>query len=301
MPEKTLLVITGPTGVGKTEVAIQLALAAGTEIVSADSRQLFRDIPIGTAAPTSEELALVKHHFVGILDLEDYYSAAQFEVDVLQLLKSLFVKHDVVVMCGGSMMYVDAVCNGIDLLPTISNEVRQQVAILWHSHGEEALRKELLRLDPDYYAQVDLCNAKRVAHAIEICLQAGVPYSSLRIGKKKPRDFRIIKVALNMPRPLLFDRINRRVSKMIQQGLIDEVKRVYPLRHLNSLNTVGYKEMFAWLDGIMDYDTAVARIAKNTRVYAKKQLTWYAKDPDILWLSPDDASPEFLLSLTEKM
>ena len=299
----TLLVITGPTAVGKTDLCLEIAESRGIPVINADSRQIYRDMPIGTAAPTAEQMRRVKHYFVGTLALDEYYNASMYEQDVMTLLSQMFEGKDnaLAMMTGGSMMYIDAVCNGIDLLPTISNEVRQQVAILWHSHGEEALRKELLRLDPDYYAQVDLCNAKRVAHAIEICLQAGVPYSSLRIGKKKPRDFRIIKVALNMPRPLLFDRINRRVSKMIQQGLIDEVKRVYPLRHLNSLNTVGYKEMFAWLDGMMDYDTAVARIAKNTRVYAKKQLTWYAKDPDILWLSPDDASPEFLLSLTEKM
>lgn len=288
MAEKTLVVVTGPTGVGKTAVAIRLARDLGTEIVSADSRQIFRDIPIGTAAPTAEEQAEVKHHFVGILGLEDYYSAAQFEADVLALLPALFEKSDYVVMCGGSMMYVDAVCKGIDELPTISDAVRRDVAERLECDGADAMREELKRLDPVYYNQVDLNNMKRVAHAVEICLEAGRPYSELRTNSVKERPFRIVKIGLNLPREQLFDRINRRVLKMVDEGLVDEVRRVYPLRRLNSLNTVGYKELFAWLDGTMDYDTAVARIQKNTRVYAKKQLTWYAKDPDIRWMEPTD-------------
>lgn len=288
MAEKTLVVVTGPTGVGKTAVAIRLARDLGTEIVSADSRQIFRDIPIGTAAPTAEEQAEVKHHFVGILGLEDYYSAAQFEADVLALLPALFEKSDYVVMCGGSMMYVDAVCKGIDELPTISDTVRRDVAERLECDGADAMREELKRLDPVYYNQVDLNNMKRVAHAVEICLEAGRPYSELRTNSVKERPFRIVKIGLNLPREQLFDRINRRVLKMVDEGLVDEVRRVYPLRRLNSLNTVGYKELFAWLDGTMDYDTAVARIQKNTRVYAKKQLTWYAKDPDIRWMEPTE-------------
>lgn len=288
MAEKTLVVVTGPTGVGKTAVAIRLARDLGTEIVSADSRQIFRDIPIGTAAPTAEEQAEVKHHFVGILGLEDYYSAAQFEADVLALLPALFEKSDYVVMCGGSMMYVDAVCKGIDELPTISDTVRRDVAERLECDGADAMREDLKRLDPVYYNQVDLNNMKRVAHAVEICLEAGRPYSELRTNSVKERPFRIVKIGLNLPREQLFDRINRRVLKMVDEGLVDEVRRVYPLRRLNSLNTVGYKELFAWLDGTMDYDTAVARIQKNTRVYAKKQLTWYAKDPDIRWMAPTD-------------
>lgn len=288
MAEKTLVVVTGSTGVGKTAVAIRLARDLGTEIVSADSRQIFRDIPIGTAAPTAEEQAEVKHHFVGILGLEDYYSAAQFEADVLALLPALFEKSDYVVMCGGSMMYVDAVCKGIDELPTISDAVRRDVAERLERDGADAMREELRRLDPVYYNQVDLNNMKRVAHAVEICLEAGRPYSELRTNSVKERPFRIVKIGLNLPREQLFDRINRRVLKMVDEGLVDEVRRVYPLRRLNSLNTVGYKELFAWLDGTMDYDTAVARIQKNTRVYAKKQLTWYAKDPDIRWMAPTD-------------
>lgn len=288
MPQKTLVVITGPTGVGKTAVAIRLARDLGTEIVSADSRQIFRDIPIGTAAPTADELAAVRHHFVGILGLEQYYSAAQFEADAMRVIDGIFRDHDYAVMCGGSMMYVDAVCKGIDQLPTISDRVRADVARRLADDGADAMREELRRLDPDYYAQVDLNNVKRVAHAVEICLEAGKPYSSLRTGAVKRRPFRIVKIGLNLPREQLFDRINRRVLKMLDEGLEEEARRVYPLRHLNSLNTVGYKEMFACFDGVMDRPTAVARLQKNTRVYAKKQLTWYAKDPGMHWFAPDD-------------
>ena len=290
MPEPwgTLIVVTGPTGVGKTDIAIRLARVFGTEIISADSRQIYRDIPIGTAAPTPEQLAEVKHHFVGILGLDEYYSAAQFEEDVMRLLPELFVRSPYVVMCGGSMMYIDAVCKGIDNIPTISDGIRAAVAKRLADLGADAIREELKRLDPAYYEQVDLNNMKRVIHAVEICEQAGVPYSHLRTGVAKQRPFRIVKIGLTLPRAELFDRINRRVVKMIDSGLVEEARKVYPMRHLNSLNTVGYKELFAWMDGTMDYDTAVARIQKNTRVYAKKQLTWYAKDPSVQWFLPTD-------------
>ena len=290
MPEPcgTLIVVTGPTGVGKTDIAIRLAREFGTEIISADSRQIYRDIPIGTAAPTTEQLAEVKHHFVGILGLDEYYSAAQFEEDVMNLLPRLFVRSPYVVMCGGSMMYVDAVCKGIDNIPTISEEIRTTVAKRLMDLGADAMREELKRLDPEYYEQVDLNNMKRVIHAVEICEQAGMPYSRLRTGVAKQRPFRILKIGLTLPRAELFDRINRRVVKMIDCGLVEEARKVYPMRHLNSLNTVGYKELFAWMDGTMDYDTAVARIQKNTRVYAKKQLTWYAKDQSMQWFLPTD-------------
>ena len=284
----TLVVITGPTGAGKTAAAIRLAQNLGTEIVSADSRQIFYDIPIGTAAPTPEEQAAAKHHFVGILALEDYYSAARFEDDVMRLLPELFARSPYVVMCGGSMMYVDAVCKGIDLLPEISAKTRADVAAMLTQNGDDAMCETLKKLDPAYYRQVDLKNMKRVAHAVEICIESGKPYSELRTATIKQRPFRIVKIGLTLPRQQLFDRINNRVCKMLDAGLVEEARRVYPKRHLNSLNTVGYKELFAWMDGGMEFDTAIARIQKNTRVYAKKQLTWFAKDPDIQWLAPDD-------------
>ena len=276
---KTLIVVTGPTGSGKTDLAIKLALHYGCHILSADSRQLYREIPIGTAAPSPEQLALVPHHFVGILSLEDYYSAAQYEEDVLQLLPRLWKENDYVVMCGGSMMYVDAVTKGIDELPTITPEIREKAMAIYREGGIEQLRSTLLELDPIYYNQVDLNNHKRLVHAIEITMQAGVPYSSLRTGESKKRPFRIV----------LFNRINRRVEAMMVAGLEQEARNVYHLRHLNSLNTVGYKEMFAYFEGVMDYETAVARIGKNTRVYAKKQLTWNKRDGELHLLNPETA------------
>ena len=292
----TLIVITGPTGVGKTATAIGIAQALSAEIISADSRQLYRDIPVVTAAPTAEQLALVPHHFVGTLGLDEYYSAAQFESDVLELLPRLFEKSPYAVMCGGSMLYIDAVCKGIDDIPTISDEVRRRVYAEYEQYGLEYMLNRLKQLDPEHYEVVDRCNYKRVVHAVEICLQAGVPYSRLRTNQAKPRPFRIIKIGLNLPREQLFERINKRVIDMIDGGLLDEARRVYPLRHLNSLNTVGLKELFAYFDGTMDYETAVARIQKNTRVYAKKQLTWYAKDADMRWFAPGDpAIMEYVL------
>lgn len=284
---KTLIVITGPTGVGKTAAAIQLAQRLHCEIINADSRQIYRGIPICTAAPTPEELAAVKHHFVAFKDLEESYSAAHFETDVLALLPSLWQQGDHVVMCGGSMLYVDAVCRGIDSLPDITDETRTAVKEKLAREGLESLVEELERLDPQYAATVDRHNTKRVCHAVEICRQAGVPYSSLRTGNAKQRNFDIIKLALNVERDELFDRINRRVDRMIDAGLEQEARSVYHLRHLNALNTVGMKEMFAMFDGTMDRQTAIARMKKNTRVYAKKQLTWYRRDPSITWVTPD--------------
>lgn len=287
---KTLIVITGPTASGKTSVAVELAKKLGCDVISADSRQIFRQIPIGTAAPTPEEMQGVTHHFVACKNLDEYYSAAAFETDVLALLPRLWQSTDYVIMCGGSMMYVDAVVNGIDDLPDISPEIRQQAAAIYNDGGIDAIRAELLRLDPDYYNQVDLNNHKRLVHAVEICLEAGVPYSKLRTGRRKTRDFRILKFAIDIDRPELFDRINRRVDLMIEHGLEEEARRVYPLRHLNSLNTVGYKEMFAMFDGLMDRQTAIARLQKNTRVYAKKQLTWLKRDPSVIYVSQPGAA-----------
>ncbi len=295
--EPTLIVITGATGSGKTDLSISLAEKLGCHIVSADSRQLYKDIPIGTAAPSIDQLAAVPHHFIGMLALDDYYSAAQYETDVLELLPNLWHENQYVIMCGGSMMYIDAVTRGIDDLPTITPEIRRQAMALYEQGGLPMLQETLQRIDPDYYSQVDLNNHKRLVHAIEITMQAGVPYSSLRTGGVKQRQFRIIKVAINYERELLFERINRRVDAMVADGLVDEARRVYPLRHLNSLNTVGYKELFAYFDGEMDYDTAIARIAKNTRVYAKKQLTWMKRDASIHMLSPDNALQELCMIL----
>lgn len=296
---KTLIVITGPTGVGKTATAITLAQHLHCDIINADSRQIYRGIPICTAAPTAEELAAARHHFVAIKDLEESYSAAQFEGDVMELLPSLWRQGDYAVMCGGSMLYVDAVCRGIDQLPDISPEVRSAVKEKLQTHGLASLVDELERLDPQYASTIDRKNTSRVCHGVEICRQAGVPYSSLRTGMAKQRDFRIVKIALNTDREQLFDRINKRVDRMIEAGLEQEARSVYHLRHLNSLNTVGMKEMFALFDGTMDRDTAIQRIKKNTRVYAKKQLTWYRRDPEITWVTPAAACATALDLLSE--
>ena len=284
----TLLVLTGPTGVGKTELSLQLAEHYGAPIISADSRQFYRDIPIGTAAPTAEQLARVKHYFVGQLALTDYYSASCYEEEVLRLLDTLFQEHAYVLLTGGSMMYIDAVCKGIDEIPTITDEVRREVLEHYHRVGLEALCEELRERDPVYYGEVDLKNHKRVIHAIEICRQTGGRYSDLRTRQVKQRPFRIVKIGLIRPREELFDRIARRTEQMMADGMLDEARRVYPLRHLNSLNTVGYKELFACFDGTMTLDQAIEKIKRNTRVYSKKQVTWYKKDPDMHWFSPDD-------------
>lgn len=295
---RTLVVITGPTASGKSALALSLAWHYGCHIISADSRQIFHGLPIGTAAPTVAEREIAPHHFVDMLPLDGYYSAAQFETDVLALLDTLFADNPIQVMCGGSMMYVDAVCDGIDELPTISPEIRQRAADIYREGGIEALRATLQSLDPDYLAQVDVNNHKRLVHAIEISLEAGVPYSSLRTGEKKRRPFRILKFAIDMPRDVLFDRINARVDTMVANGLVDEAHRVYPLRHYNSLNTVGYKELFRYFDGEWDLDTAIARIKKNTRVYAKKQMTWLRRDPDIIPLASDNACAQVIECIT---
>lgn len=285
----TLIVITGPTGVGKTGAAIAVAQQLGCDIVNADSRQVYRDIPIGTAAPTAAEQAMARHHLVACRDLDEPYSASQFEHDVMDLLPLLWEQNPVAVMCGGSMMYIDAVCHGIDPLPDISPAIRQQVLDQLRSQGLESVLAELKRLDSDYYAEVDRQNPRRVVHAVEICLQAGVPYSTLRTGERQQRPFRIVKVAIDLPRDILYDRINHRVDAMMDAGLLDEARHVYPMRHLNALNTVGYKELFAHFDGQIDLAEAVRLIKRNTRHYAKKQITWLGRDADLLRCSPQDA------------
>lgn len=277
-----LIIITGPTGSGKTDLAIDLASRLGCDIISADSRQMFRGLSIGTATPSTEQLSKVHHHFVATLNLDCQYSAAQYEADVMALLPRLFKQNNTQVMCGGSMMYIDAVCHGIDDLPTISDSVRANVLDIYARGGLQEIRDLLKALDPVSYNRVDALNPRRNIHALEICLQAGKPCSELLTGQRKERDFAIEKYYIDMPREELFDRINRRVDKMMEAGLLDEARSVYHLRHLNALNTVGYKEMFAYFDGTLDLDTAISRMKKNTRVYAKKQLTWLKRDTSAL-------------------
>ncbi len=282
---RLLTVVTGPTASGKTSLAIELARRYGTEIISADSRQIFKDLPIGTAAPSTEERSRAFHHLVGVLPLDAYYSAARFEGDALAILPRIWEKSSIAIVCGGSMMYVDALIRGIDDMPTVSDSTRRYVLDLYEQQGYESVLAQLEICDPIYYCQVDRANPRRVIHALEICLEAGVPYSSLRTGESCKRDFHVLKLAIDMPRNVLFDRINARVEAMIAAGLEDEARRAFAQGDFNSLNTVGYKEIRAYFDGIMDRDTAIARIAKNTRVYAKKQLTWLKRDSSVNWVS----------------
>lgn len=276
--DRTLLIVTGPTAVGKTDYTIELAERLGTPILSADSRQMFREMQIGTAAPTAEELARVKHYFVGNLSIHDYYNVSMFEQQVLELLETLFLKHPVVIMTGGSPQYIDAVCNGIDELPDPDPDIRQYVNQLYLTNGLEALCAQLATLDPDYYAHVNHNDYKRMIRAVEVSLQMKKPYSQCLHQTKRQRDFKIEKYYLNRPREVLFDRISRRVDKMMADGLLDEVRGLLPYRHLNALNTVGYKELFDYLYGKCSLDQAVADVKTHTRRYAKRQLTWFKRD-----------------------
>lgn len=285
---QTLVILLGPTAVGKTELSLRLADCFHSPILSCDSRQLYRDLPIGTAAPTADQLARVPHYFIGTLGLEDYYSAAQYEQDALAVLAQEFQTHDTLVMTGGSMMYIDAVCEGIDDIPTVDDETRNLLKQRYAAEGLEPLQKELRLLDPEYYAACDIRNTKRVIHALEICYMTGRTYTSFRVRAKKERPFRILKVGLHRERADLFDRINRRVTQMADQGLVEEARRVLPFRHCNSLNTVGYKEIFQYLDGEWSLDFALEKIRRNTRVYAKKQMTWFKKDETTRWFHPND-------------
>ena len=286
--KKTLIVITGPTAVGKTALCLDLATHFGIPIINADSRQIYRELRIGTARPTEEQMQQVKHYFVGTLGLEDYYSASLFEQQVLELLSQLFQTHDYALMAGGSMMYIDAVCDGIDDIPTIDDETRALMKRRLAVEGLEQLCKDLKRLDPEYYEIVDRQNPRRVVHALEICTMTGQTYTSFRRREKRERPFRIIKIGLNREREELYDRINQRVDEMMANGLLEEVKAMYPKRSLNALNTVGYKELFDYLDGKWTLEEAVERIKGNTRRYARKQLTWYKKDKQIRWFHPDE-------------
>ncbi|MBP3213853.1 MAG: tRNA (adenosine(37)-N6)-dimethylallyltransferase MiaA [Bacteroidaceae bacterium] len=296
---KNLLVLLGPTGVGKTELSLQLAERLGSPIINADSRQIYKDIEIGTASPTAEELARVEHFFVHTLALDEYYSAAEYEKDVMQLLPRLFQTHDTVLLSGGSMMYVDAVTKGIDDIPTVDEDTRSMLRERWENEGLEPLLAELKLLDPQYYEVIDKRNHKRVVHALEICYMTGRPYSSFRTNIRKERPFRIVKFGLRRERENLFARINARVDKMMEKGLLEEARRVYPLRELNALNTVGYKEMFKVIAGEWELPMAVERMKKNTRVYAKKQITWYRNDADIHWLDADKMSVAEMLNVIE--
>ena len=291
---KTLFVILGPTGVGKTELCLTIAKHLKTPIINADSRQIFAELPIGTCAPTPKQQSIVKHYFVANHQLHDYYSAAKYEQDALTLISRLFngeedsIEHDTALLSGGSMMYIDAVCKGIDEIPTVDNNTRELMKQRLTSEGLEALVEELKQLDPEHWSIVDRNNPRRVVHALEICHMTGKTYTSFRTNSIKQRPFNIVKIGLNRPRDILYDRINQRVLTMMEQGLENEARKVYPLRHLNSLNTVGYKELFAYFDGLIPQEEAVRQIQSNTRQYMRKQLTWYKKDESVTWFEPDN-------------
>lgn len=295
----TLIVITGPTGVGKTELCLSMAERLGTDIINADSRQIYREIPIGTAAPTEEQMKRVRHHFVATKSITDYYSAAMYEQEVMALLNEW--KGDTALLCGGSMMYIDAVCKGIDDIPTIRDDIRERMKQRLETEGLEALTEELRRLDPQHWELVDKNNPRRIVHALEVCHQTGIPYSTFRTGEKKKRPFDIIKIGLTRShiakikrgQPIydhseLYERINQRVLTMVDDGLVKEAEKMMCHRKENALNTVGYKEMFSYFDGDITLEEAVSQIQSHTREYARKQLTWYKKDTEMTWFHPDD-------------
>lgn len=298
---KQLVVLLGPTGVGKTELSLNLAEYYGCPIISADSRQIFRGLEIGTAAPTTSQLARVKHYLTGVLDITDYYSASEFENDALRIIEEQHKQNDVLIASGGSMMYIDALCNGIDEVPTIDNTLRENLYSLYDREGLDPIRTQLKILDPDFYEEVDLKNYKRVIHALEVCLMTGKPYSSFRTKTKKQRPFKIIKIGLMRDREELYQRINQRVDEMVQQGLLEEAKSYYSQKHLNALNTVGYKELFKYFDGEWTLDFAIEKIKQNTRIYSRKQMTWFKRDKDIYWLNmsgrKDEAIQEEIINL----
>lgn len=293
----TLLVILGPTGVGKTNISLRLAEHFGCPIVSSDSRQFYRELKIGTAAPTEEQISRVKHYFIGSHSIHDEYNAGQYEQDAIQLLDELFQEHKVVMLVGGSMMYIDAVCNGMDEIPTVDAETRAFWQKQYADFGLEFIQAELLRLDPVHYRQVDLLNPKRIIHALEICSMTGKPYSDLRTGQRKLRNFNILKIGLTRPRPELYERINARVDEMMTEGLLQEAEQFYQFRKLNTLNTVGYKELYEYMDGNWTLDFAINMIKQDSRRYAKRQLTWFNRDKEILWFHPDELESKIELVL----
>lgn len=283
----TLIVITGPTAVGKTALTIEIAKHYGIPIINADSRQIYQELKIGTASPTAEQMQQVKHYFVGTKSITDYYNASMYEQEVVQLLEKLFIDSPIQLLSGGSMMYIDAVCNGIDDIPTVRDDIRNEMKRRYQEEGLEALCEDLRRLDPAHYEVVDRQNHRRVIHALEICYQTGKTYTSFRTQQRKARPFRIVKIGLNRDRQELYDRINQRVDTMMSEGLLDEVRSVSAYRSTNALNTVGYKELFDYLDGRWPLEEAVERIKGNTRRYARKQLTWYKRDEQVTWFHPD--------------
>lgn len=284
--KKNLVVVLGTTGVGKTEACISIARHLHCEIINCDSRQLYESIPIGTAAPTAEQMLKVRHHFVGILPLDRYFSASMYEEAVCKLVEES--RHDTFLLTGGSMMYIDAVCNGIDELPTVRDEIREEMKRRLADEGLDALDRELSQLDPQHWQNIDHNNPRRILHALEICHQTGKPYSSFLSHSKKERPFNILKIGLTRSREEMYERINLRVLKMMDDGLEEEARQVYPLRHHNSLNTVGYKELFDFFDGTTDLEEAVRRIQSNTRRYMRKQETWFKRDKTIKWFAPTE-------------
>lgn len=289
---KKIVVLLGPTGVGKTSLSLRMAQYYNSPIISADSRQFYNGLSIGTAAPTIEQLLQVQHYLVGMLNINDYYSASDFEHEALRIIEELHNKHEILIVSGGSMMYIDALCNGIDEVPTIDPQLRQDIYNQYDREGLESIKAQLKILDPDFYNEVDLKNHKRVIHALEVCLMSGKPYSTFRTKTKKQRSFQIIKIGLIRDREELYNRINQRVDDMIIQGLVQEAKDLYPQRSLNSLNTVGYKELFKYFDGDWTLDFAIDKIKQNTRIYSRKQMTWFKRDNEIFWINlskvPDD-------------
>ncbi|MDR1344483.1 MAG: tRNA (adenosine(37)-N6)-dimethylallyltransferase MiaA [Tannerellaceae bacterium] len=286
--KNTLIILTGPTGVGKTELSLRIAEHFKAPIISADSRQFYKDLPIGSAAPTGSLLQRATHYMVGILELTDYYSAACFETDVLALLEKLYANTTAAILTGGSMMYIDAICKGIDEMPTVTPDIRNAVWNKYKHEGHNAMLEELKAADPIHYDRVDKQNHKRIIHAVEICRQTGRPYSAFCTNSSKERPFRIVKIGLTRDRAELCERINRRVEQMMARGLLEEARRVYPFKHLNALNTIGYKELFEYLDGDRTLEFAVEKIKRNSRVYARKQMTWFKRDKEIAWFNPED-------------
>jgi len=294
---KTLIVIAGPTAVGKTAAAIKLARQLNTEIISADSRQFYREMSIGTAKPDAEELSQAKHHFIDSHSITENFTVGDFEKQALQLLDELFKTHDNVIMVGGSGLFIQAVTQGFDDLPTANPAIRERLNQLFAERGIEYLQDKLKTADPYYYQEVDLNNPQRLIRALEVFEATGKPFSSYRKAIRNRRPFETVKIALNLPREILYDRINQRVDLMVKRGLIEEVRALLPYRHLNALNTVGYSELFDYFDGKIDLDTAISLIKQNTRRFAKRQLTWFRKDKEIKWLMADD--PKLIATIVQ--